>query len=61
VKDNAANNNAGKEIRAIWVGEIYRLCLGKTKEKKKKDEGMRLEAVKLLLTQNNLHEGSLNK
>ena len=40
---------------------MTRLSLGKKNEKLRKAEGAILVATKLILTQNNFHEGSLNK
>jgi len=55
------NTNDGIEIKNNFRLEMICFSLGKNNEKLKKAKGAILVAAKLILTQNNLHEGSLNK
>jgi hypothetical protein len=48
-------------MRVIFWKDIRRFSLGKINEKYRKAAGRILKQVKLILTQNNLQSGSLNK
>lgn len=61
MNDKTINTNDGMDIKSNFRLEMIRFSLGKNKEKLRKAKGAILVAAKLILTQNNFHEGSLNK
>jgi len=61
VEDAKANNNDGMKNKANLRLVTTLVSDGKSNEKAKKAFGVKLDAIKLNLTQNNSHDGSLKR